>query len=230
MEITISNINHDSYNYAVFLDLDHTMIKKVSGKVLAIMAVRKGYVRPSILLKISFQYLLYKIRLINPQRMAEGMIKWTRGIPETTIIDLSDKTAEDELFPSIYSEALAEIEFHKQNHARIIILSASINHICKKIAARIGMDDIICTSLEVHNGYLTGNTNSMLCFGNEKSAKLREYCLNHNINISESWYYGDSMADLPVFHAVGLPVCINPGRKLRKTAMENDWKILTWSD
>jgi len=229
METTISGIKQDSYSYTVFFDLDHTMIKKVSGKALAIMAIRKGYVNAGVLLKFSLQSLLYKIRLSNPRKTADEMIKWTLGMPETTMIDLCNETAEKELLPSIYNEALAEIEFHKKNYARIVILSASVTLICRKIASRIGTDEIICTSLEVKNGYLTGQANGRLCFGDEKITRLREYCSNQNINISESWYYGDSLSDLPVFLAVGSPVCINPGRRLRKTAMARGWKILNWS-
>jgi HAD superfamily hydrolase (TIGR01490 family) len=230
METTTSASSQGSYSYTVFLDLDRTLIKKVSGKALAILAIRKGHVKPAVLLKVSFQYLLYKIRLINPRETADGMIKRINGMPETTMIDLCNETSENELIPSIYSEALAEIEFHKKNHARIVILSASVTQICRKIASRIGIDEIICTSLEVKNGVLTGQANGRLCFGDEKIARLRDYCSNHSINISESLYYGDSIADLPVFLTIGSPVCINPGRKLRKTAAARGWKVLNWSN
>ena len=229
METIFSAIRPPPYSYTVFIDLDHTMIRKISGKTLALAAVRKGHVKPGVLIKISLQYLLFKLRLRDPGKTAEGMIKWTHGLHETTITELCDETADKELFPSVYSEAVAEIEFHKNNHARIVILSASIIQICRKIAAPFGIDEIICTSLEVKNGYLTGHTNGRLCFGDEKITRLREYCSGNGINISESWYYGDSLSDLPVFHAVGSPVCINPGSKLRKTAMEKGWKILGWS-
>ena len=229
METIISATNHESYRYTVFLDLDRTLIGKVSGKTLALMAVRKGLVKPRVLLKISLHYLLYKIRLRDPGKMAEELIKWTGGMPEETMIDLCYETAESELFPSIYNEAISEIEFHRKHNARIVILSASLLHICKKIAARTGLDEIICTSLEVRDGILTGQAIGNLCFGEEKIKRLREYCSFHNISISESWYYGDSLSDLPVFLAVGWPVCINPGSKLRKTAGKREWKTLNWS-
>ena len=229
MDTTISAINRDPYRYTVFFDLDRTMIGKVSGKVLALMAIRKGLIKPGVLLKISLQYFLYNISLRNPGKMADELIKWTCGMPEKTMIDLCSETAEIELFPSIYTEAISEIEFHKKNNARIVILSASLIHLCRKIAAKTGLDEIICTSLEVKDGILTGQTIGNLCFGEEKIKRLREYCSIHNISISESWYYGDSLSDLPVFLAVGSPVCINPGKKLRKTAGKREWKIQNWS-
>jgi len=230
METTISGADHIAESYTIFIDLDRTVIKKVSGKSLALMAIRKGYIRPGVLLNITFKYLLFKLRLRTPQLIADDLIKWTAGMPETLMNELCDKTAEKELLPSIYNEALDEIASHKINHARIVLLSASITPICKKIADRIGADDIISTSLEVKDGNLTGRANGSLCFGEEKITRLREFCASSNINASESWYYGDSISDLPVFLAVGSPVCINPGRKLRKTAGEKGWKTLVWSD
>jgi HAD superfamily hydrolase (TIGR01490 family) len=206
------------------------MIRKVSGKNLALMAVRKGLVKPVVLLRISLQYLLYKVRLMDPGKMAGELIKWTRGVPEETMIDLCYETAETELYASIYSEAISEIESHKKNKARIVILSASLIHICRKIAARTGIDEIICTSLEAEDGILTGQAIGRPCFGEEKIRRLREYCSIQNISLPESWYYGDSLSDLPVFLAVGSPVCINPGNKLRKTAVSKEWKILKWTN
>jgi HAD superfamily hydrolase (TIGR01490 family) len=230
METTISVVSNNSEDYTVFIDLDNTIIKKVSGKALAIMAIRKGYVRPMVLMKIVFNYLLYKMRLRTPQITADDLIKWTAGMPETLMNKLCNLTTEEELLPAIYSNALDEIAFHRKNHARIVLLSASITPVCEKFADRICADDIICTSLEVKYGNLTGRSNGRLCYGDEKITRLREFCAKYNINTSESWYYGDSISDLPVFLAVGSPVCINPGRKLRKTAGERGWKTLVWSD
>jgi HAD superfamily hydrolase (TIGR01490 family) len=229
METTFSAVNRYPYSYTVFIDLDHTITRKVSGKALAIMAIRRGHVKPGVLLRISFNYLLYSMKLRSPLKTADDLIKWTAGMPETLMNELCKETTWKELIPSIYSEALDEIELHKKNNARTVLLSASITPICKSIAEMIGTDQIICTTLEVKDGNLTGAADGRLCFGNEKITRLREYCSDHGINISESWYYGDSLSDLPVFLAVGSPVCINPGNRLRKTAEERGWKILGWS-
>jgi len=215
--------------YTAFFDLDHTLISTVSGRELAYSAIRKGYLKPADILRNAVTYFLYKINLTDPQTMAEKMIRWTRGIKNDNIDDLCISTTEKRLIPSMYREAINEIEFHRRNNARIVILSASVLQVCNIIAKKTGADDIICTVLESKNGYLTGETSGKLCFGEEKKERLRDYCYKNNINVSESFYYGDSISDLPVFLAAGHPVCINPGRKLKKTAMERGWKILKWS-
>lgn len=214
--------------YTVFFDLDHTLISTVSGRELACSAIRKGYVKPAEIFRNAFTYFLYKINLIDPQTMAEKMIGWTRGISDVTIDDLCSETTANRLIPSIYKEAVNEIEFHRKKNARLVILSASIFQVCNYFAEKTGADDIICTVLESKEGFLTGKTAGKLCFGEEKKERLRSYCYKNNINTSESFYYGDSISDLPVFLLVGHPVCINPSGKLKKTAVARGWKIHKW--
>jgi putative phosphoserine phosphatase/1-acylglycerol-3-phosphate O-acyltransferase len=228
MVTTFSGVNPGLKGYTVFLDLDRTIISRISGRVLAVSAIRKGYVKPLQLVKILIHYLSYKTG-IYPQSMAEKMIKWTIGIPESEFSELCKNTAENILLPSIYNESVSVIESHRRNNARIVILSASINQICDKVAVRLGIHDVISTSLEVKNGCLTGQSIGSVCFGDEKIKRLRDYCSYNNINISESWYYGDSITDLPVFLTVGYPICINPDNRLKKSAIQKGWKILTWS-
>jgi len=90
------------------------------------------------------------------------------------------------------------------------------------------MDDIICSDIEVKNGYLTGRPRGRLCFGEEKKSRLREYCEKNNTKTSDAWYYGDSISDLPALSSVGNPLCVNPDKKLKKAAHKRGWKTLRW--
>lgn len=225
METTIS-VNR--YSYSVFFDLDKTIIPKVSGREVAYLAIRNGLIKPLVLAMISVNYIFYKISLITPRQMAEKIITWTKNIPCATFNELCAEATDTRLIPSIYKDALKEIEYHRANNARIVVLSASVMQICEKVAEETGFDDIICTELEFRDKLLTGKTSGSLCFGEEKVKRLRDYCYKNNINISESFYYGDSISDIPVFVLVGFPVCVNPGFRLKKLAQRNSWQIRKW--
>jgi len=105
---------------------------------------------------------------------------------------------------------------------------SALTSVCQEMANNLNIDDIICSELEVYNGKMTGRPVGHLCFGEEKAVRLKEYCEKHNSSRSEAWYYGDSISDLPALNAVGNAVCINPDKKLKKTALKRDWKILYW--
>jgi phosphoserine phosphatase len=81
--------------------------------------------------------------------------------------------------------------------------------------------------LETRNGVFTGNPEGSLCFGKEKVIRLTEFCKINNINPCQSWYYGDSIADLPVLSTVGNPVCVNPDKKLLDVAKKRGWQVLS---
>lgn len=117
---------------------------------------------------------------------------------------------------------------HKAAGARTVILSSSLFPICRAVADHMGIDDVICSELEVENGLLTGKPKGNLCFGNEKLVRLKAYCEKNNSPLAEAWYYGDALVDAPALGIVGNPVCVNPDKKLKKLAIEKNWTIYLW--
>ena len=215
-------------DYIAFFDLDRTITPKISGKVLAGKAYKNGLMTSGEIFKAALLLLSYKLRIKDPVEIMSGMTLWVKGLPEEILNDLCVESARSEILPSVWPEAVSEILMHKRNNASTVLLSSSIVPLCREIAEKLGMDDIICTALESTGGYYTGRTDGQLCYGKEKAVRLLEYCKRNNSDPENAWYYGDSLADLPALSIVGRPVCVNPERKLLKRATEKGWKILNW--
>lgn len=228
METIFSKDSNSGKNYIAFFDLDRTITKAISGNELARVAFRKGLMTSPALAHAIYLSLVYKLNLKDPLKIIDKMITWVEGIPENTMFDLCSEVFREVLFPSVYVKARSEIKIHKENYAKVVILSSALTPICQEMAKNLGMDDIICSDLEVNNGYLTGRSRGRLCFGEEKMSRLREYCEINNTETSDAWYYGDSISDLSVLSSVGNPVYVNPDRKLKKAALKRGWKILFW--
>jgi HAD superfamily hydrolase (TIGR01490 family) len=222
----------DSVNpktYIVFFDLDQTITKSISGKELAKGAFRKGLLSQWDLVKAIILLLLFRFNLKGQLKIIDDMVNWVKDIPEKTINDLCNEVFHEVLLPSVYSEARSEVEFHRSKNAKLVILSSALTPVCREMAKNLNMDDILCSDLEVINGYMTGQPVGHLCFGPEKAVRLNEYCRLNNLSPSDAWCYGDSVSDLMALEAVGNPVCVNPDRALRKTATRKGWKILNWN-
>ncbi len=215
-------------SYIAFFDLDRTIIKAVSGNVLALSAYRKGLMSNSDMIYALWLLLGYKLSVKDPQKIIYEMAGWVKGIPEKIFNDHSVEISQSILLPSVYPEAISEIRMHSENKARTVILSSSPVPVCQEMAKSLGIDDIICSELEVIDGHLTGRSLRPLCYGQEKVTRMREYCEINNTTPDKCWYYGDSIADFPALSIVGYPVCINPDRKLLKKARINGWKIYSW--
>jgi HAD superfamily hydrolase (TIGR01490 family) len=228
METIFSKESNTRNNYIAFFDLDLTITRAISGNELVRAAYRKGLMSRTSLVHAIYLSLVYKLNLKDPQKIIDKMVTWVEGIPENTMADLCAEVFRGELLPSVYPEARAEIKIHKEKYAKVVILSSALTPICLEFSKNLGMDDILCSDLEVINGYLTGRPRGRLCFGKEKEIRLREYCEVNNTNTSDAWYYGDSISDLPALSSVGNPVCVNPDKSLRKIALKRGWKILSW--
>jgi HAD superfamily hydrolase (TIGR01490 family) len=215
-------------SYIVFFDLDDTLTGVNSGRALAQQAYKKGLMSRSDLVKAIWFSLLYRFNLMNTHKIIGKMVGWVEGLPEKTIPELSSEITTQILLPSIRKEVLQEINFHRENKAGVVILSSALRPVCQEIAEYLRLDDVLCSDLEVVNGHYTGRPVGHMCFGGEKAKRLTEYCIKNGANAEEAWYYGDSFTDLPALSTAGHPVCINPDKKLKKTALKKKWLIYQW--
>jgi phosphoserine phosphatase len=58
--------------------------------------------------------------------------------------------------------------------------------------------------------------------------RLVTYCKNVDlgIDLQKSYFYTDSIVDLPVLERVGNPVAVHPDSELATLAVERGWKII----
>ena len=229
METTFSADVPEGFAYYVFFDLDRTLAGSTSGRDLAERAFKKKLISLKDILNAIFLSLAYKFNLRDHLKIIGDMVGWLKGMDESDLGSLCHEVFFYDIMPTIYKESRKEIELHKKQNAKIIILSSALLPICRSVADELGIDDILCTSPEVINGFLTGRTIGPLCFGEQKEVRLVEYCKNHNTRTSEAWYYGDAFSDLAALASVGNPVCVNPDKKLRKEAISRKWKTVLWS-
>jgi HAD superfamily hydrolase (TIGR01490 family) len=228
MGIISSENKKQGISYIAFFDLDHTLVNANSGKLLVKVAYEKKIMPLSGIIKALWLSFLYNFNLTNTENIIAGMIKWLAGVSQSTISELSSEVFNNHLLTSIPDEVKSEIKMHKDKNAAIVILSSSLFPVCQEVANYLDLDDVICTELEFNGNCFTGRPSGKICLGNEKLFRLEKYCEKINSKMSDSWYYGDSISDLPVLGIIGNPVCINPDRQLRKRAKERNWKIFDW--
>jgi HAD superfamily hydrolase (TIGR01490 family) len=229
MENISSEARVNEFSYFVFFDIDRTITRAISGKALATVAFKRRLMSGTDLLKAVFISLLYRLHLKDPVKIIDDMVSWVKGLPVETVADLCADVFREDLLPTINAEAKEEIKRHKDKNAKLIILSSSLIPVCREVARYLEMDDIICSCLETEKGFLTGKSEGLLCFGEEKAVRLIEYCKKNNTRLSDAWYYGDAFSDIYALSAVGNPMCVNPDRRLKKAATDRNWKIVLWN-
>jgi HAD superfamily hydrolase (TIGR01490 family) len=215
-------------SYAAFFDLDNTILKINSGEALLRRAYQNGSLSTWKLMNAYYLAILYKLNLIDPSTIIEKLSSWLAKSAVNDIESLCLEMVEKDLIPAVRPEIMNAIKMHKEQGAKLVILSSAITSICYRLAEHLGMDSVICSELEVVNQQYTGSPVGKFCFRDEKLNRMNQYLHTNNYSLEDAYYYADSIDDLAVLRSVGHPVCVNPDKSLERIARERQWAIYTW--
>ena len=215
-------------SYIAFFDVDHTILNSSSGRLLIRYNYQEGRIsRKDLILNMIIAHLCKK-GVLNTDRIIEKWAMKYKGVDEKEILKLSMNWFDDILVNHIREEARKEIEYHKKNNGKTVLLSAALPYICNPISEHLEIDDVICTQMEIENGKFSGRILGNACYGIGKLHRAQEYCNSNTNKIDNAYYYADSIADIYVLERVKNPVCVTPDKKLRKVAQERSWRICDW--
>jgi HAD superfamily hydrolase (TIGR01490 family) len=214
--------------YVAFFDLDNTILKIKSGEALLRKAYKNGLLSNWKLINAYYLATLYKINLIDSSLIIDKLSGLLAKSPVIEIETLCNEIVEKDLIPAIRPKIIHEIKMHKEQGADLVILSSAIASICFPMANHLEIHSVICSELEVVNQQYTGRPIGKFCFKDEKLDRMNRYLHFNNYAHEDSYYYADSIDDLPVLQSVGHPVCVNPDKSLKKIAREHNWIIHAW--
>jgi putative phosphoserine phosphatase/1-acylglycerol-3-phosphate O-acyltransferase len=107
----------------------------------------------------------------------------------------------------------------------VAIVSGATAFVVRPIAAHLGIEHILYTRLEVENGLFTGRVIEPICFEEGKIYWLQQFIEEQGIDLAKSYFYTDSITDLPLLDLVGHPVATNPDPLLYRTAVKRRWPV-----
>lgn len=129
------------------------------------------------------------------------------------------------LFSKVYPPVLAKLRLAQHLGHYTLILSNSPSFLVEKIAQFLGVNEWQATEYAV-------DTDRRLCHiasimqGEEKAACVQKVASKLSIDKDHITAYSDSILDLPLLLSAGMPIAVNPDRKLRKYSEEHDWLII----
>jgi phosphoserine phosphatase len=93
----------------------------------------------------------------------------------------------------------------------------------------LGMTGGIGTCSEIVDGIYTGRLVGPFCYGPGKVEAIADVARWEGFDLAQCYAYSDSVSDLPMMHAVGHPVAVNPDAKLERVARRNGWPVVVFS-
>lgn len=114
----------------------------------------------------------------------------------------------------VYTYTRDRIKWHKEQGHTVIAISGSPIELVREMSAKYGMDDYRGTIYQVgSNGIYNGEIIPMWDSESKRKAIL-EMAEKYQIDLSESYAYGDTNGDFSMLNLVGNPVVINPTKEL----------------
>lgn len=134
------------------------------------------------------------------------------------------------IVPIIAPGARPLIERHQLDGDLCIIVTATNSFVTAPIAQLLGIDHLIATEPEQKKGEFTGKVTGTPSFREGKIERLEQWLDIHNLtwlSFLRSWFYSDSLNDLPLLCKVTHPVAVDPDATLKSHAEKNDWSIIS---
>lgn len=129
--------------------------------------------------------------------------------------------------PIILPKALELIAKHREAGDKLVVITATNRFVTGPIVERLGIETLLATECEMVDGRYTGRTTDVPCFREGKVTRLNRWLEENQLSLEDSYFYSDSLNDLPLLEKVANPVAVDPDPKLRAEAESRGWPVIT---
>lgn len=214
-----------------FFDLDNTLLPIDSDHGWGDFLVRKGYVDAAhYKAQNDYFFQQYQSGRMNVLEYCEFSFKVLADNEMSTLNQWHDEFMQEVILPVVLPQATELVVRHKQVGHIPVLISATNTFVITPIARRLGFEHIIGTQPTIENNRFTGKVTGTPSFQSGKVVRVDQWLQEQGINgwsdLAYSFFYTDSMNDLPLMERVTFPVATNPDSKLRELARERYWPVL----
>ena len=150
---------------------------------------------------------------------------YLRGASANNLSNDAGKFFSQHLVNRISPRADELIKQHKSEGRLVVILSGSLTMLVRQFAQYFELDTLFGNDLEVVNGLLTGALAGVHPYGREKANLVETLSIQHQLDLSNSYAYGNHHTDAYKLSLFGHPTAVNPTPKLRQIAQQRGWTI-----
>jgi HAD superfamily hydrolase (TIGR01490 family) len=212
---------------AIF-DLDNTLIAGDSDYLWGQFLVEEGIVDGDEYEKANERfYEQYREGSLNIVEFLAFALKPLSQHPAEKLFALRDQFIEAKIKPILLSAARDLINQHKQAGDLALVITATNRFVTEPIVSLYGIEHLIATTPTMQGGRFTGQFEGTPCFQEGKITRLNQWLNKNSQNLQGSWFYSDSLNDVPLLSTVSNPVAVDPDEKLREIAQQRGWPVIS---
>lgn len=211
---------------AALFDMDKTLLDASSGVLYGRFLYRTGQMGKRDLARVAWWAAISRLGWLDVHKLVPRMLVQVAGEDEVAVREMSDRWFEEDVVPHVTQRGQERVAEHRAQGHVVAIVSGSTQYAVGPLTAYLGIpDQYVCTHIESNGGRLTGRVVPPVCFGDGKVVWAERFAAEHDVDLDASYFYTDSVSDLPLLERVGRPVAVNPDLRLRRLAGKRGWPV-----
>ncbi len=212
-------------------DLDNTLIAGDSDHAWGEFLCTHGHVDAGVYRSRNEQYYReYQAGTLDMQAFLEFALQPLRDNPPDQLLEWRSEFLQECIEPLLLPDARSLLDKHRVRGDQIVIITATNRFITQPIAEMLGVETLLATEPEMHDGRYTGRVAGPACFQEGKIIHLQNWAADAGCDPFEAHFYSDSANDLPLLEKVSFPCAVDPDEQLRALAIERDWPVISLRD
>jgi HAD superfamily hydrolase (TIGR01490 family) len=209
-------------------DLDNTLLGGDSDYLWGKFLVDNGIVEREVYDRENQRfYEAYKAGTLDIHEFLEFAL---RPLAANDPVDLHiwrERFVEEQIRPIILPKAMELLQKHREAGDTLLIITATNRFVTQPIAEVLGVTHLLATEVEMKEGRYTGKVMGTPCFREGKVKRLAGWLEETGHNLEGSWFYSDSLNDLPLLSQVTYAVAVDPDENLANYASKQGWQIMS---
>ena len=144
-----------------------------------------------------------------------------------------DEFMAERILPILGQQSRDLVKRHQDAGDLCAVVTATNSFVTGPICRELGINHLIATIAAQKNGQFTGKPRGTPSFREGKITRVEDWLESIGLwwsSFERSWFYSDSLNDLPLLSMVSDPVAVNPDDTLRAHATNEGWKIMSLRD
>lgn len=136
----------------------------------------------------------------------------------------------EKITPMMTQKSRELVAQHREKGDLMAIVTATNSFVAGPIAQAYGVENLIATEPEINSGEFTGRVMGTPSFREGKITRLNGWLAQRQQTLSDfsaSYFYSDSLNDVPLLEIVTHPVAVDPDAYLSKSARERGWPVIS---
>ncbi len=216
-----------SVDVLALFDLDHTLLTIDSDEAWVEFLIEGGMLDRAAFEKANHEMVArYRAGEATSVEFTHFYLTTLIGRDPRTLAQWHESYLQRKIRPAISETARALLADHRAAGHLLILTTATNRFITTPIARELGLENLIATEPEMKDGYYTGKVAGTPNLREGKVTRLEAWLEERSLALAgfrQSWFYSDSVNDLPLLSRVTHPVAVNADPALAALARARGW-------